>query len=433
MDLVRRCRFWVLAPLLCIGLVSACKSRPKQTDRSNDRIASQERAQTARRNAALSLPYLSSAPVSASEEQKKGVIQNVPERVFRGLTVYCDERSRELLFVNLDGDIVHRIRPAGIRCNFGLPFQKDFLVIGDKTILRIDWNSRVVWSVKDFEAHHDFAIDGDGNINVLIQRIATIQHKGKPLAINDNGILTLSPDGAVLRSVWMSELLRTLIPEAMLDSAAAYMAGTDNPKAGWNNPTDLFHINTITFLDRDRGNTRAGNVLLCSRHLDSLFAIDLKSRQVTWRWGTGILEGPHHPTQVAANLLVLDNGMFRGHSRLLEIEPEGEDDADIEWQYEDPPEFFTASRGGAQRLANGNHFITQADSGRLFEIAPDKTIVWEYWNPNLTRAKSGKPAHRVLIYRAYRLAPEEVGAPEFRALFEAGLTRAERQQRSAVR
>jgi Arylsulfotransferase (ASST) len=331
--------------------------------------------------------------------------------------------------VNLDGDVVHRIRVPAARCAFGLPFNKDFLVMSSGKLFRVDWNSNVVWESSGLRLHHDFAIDGDGNINVLAQKFQDIQHRGKPLPISDHGIVTLSPDGVLLRTLWMSEILQPYVPVAMLDSAAEYLAGTGNMKAGWNNPTDLFHLNTITFLDRDRGNTRAGNVLLCSRHLDSLFAIDLKTNRVTWRYGAGILEGPHHPTQVGDHLLLLDNGIFRGHSRILEIEPEGDNDAEIHWQYEQRPDFFTASRGSVQRLRNGNHFIAQADSGRLFEIAPDNTIVWEYWNPNIIPAKKNEPAHRRLIYRAYRLTPEDVGAPEFRKLVEGGLTRAERQQR----
>lgn len=32
-------------------------------------------------------------------------------------------------------------------------------------------------------------------------------------------------------------------------------------------------------------------------------------------------------------------------------------------------------------LPNGNRLVTESEGGRLFELAPDGTIVWEYVNP----------------------------------------------------
>ena len=34
-----------------------------------------------------------------------------------------------------------------------------------------------------------------------------------------------------------------------------------------------------------------------------------------------------------------------------------------------------------QKLPNGNVLITESSGGRLFEVTPDKRIVWEYINP----------------------------------------------------
>jgi hypothetical protein len=38
----------------------------------------------------------------------------------------------------------------------------------------------------------------------------------------------------------------------------------------------------------------------------------------------------------------------------------------------------------AQRLANGNTFICEGTKGRIFEIAPDGEVVWEYISPETT-------------------------------------------------
>jgi hypothetical protein len=53
------------------------------------------------------------------------------------------------------------------------------------------------------------------------------------------------------------------------------------------------------------------------------------------------------------------------------------------WSYEAPDKysFYSAFVSGAHRLKNGNTLITQGMNGRIFEVTPEKEIVWEYWNP----------------------------------------------------
>ena len=44
------------------------------------------------------------------------------------------------------------------------------------------------------------------------------------------------------------------------------------------------------------------------------------------------------------------------------------------WKH-DHPAFY------AELLPNGNWFITSTNNGHLFEVTPDKQVVWEYNNP----------------------------------------------------
>jgi hypothetical protein len=57
----------------------------------------------------------------------------------------------------------------------------------------------------------------------------------------------------------------------------------------------------------------------------------------------------------------------------------------IVWKYQDKPtwNFFSPRMGNAQRLPNGNTFITESSFGRFFEITKEGEIVWEYVNPFL--------------------------------------------------
>ena len=63
--------------------------------------------------------------------------------------------------------------------------------------------------------------------------------------------------------------------------------------------------------------------------------------------------------------------------------------------------FFISS---AQRLPNGNTFITEGGTGRLFEVTKDGELVWEYYSPydgggsGLPGLGAGNP-----VYRAYRI------------------------------
>ena len=47
----------------------------------------------------------------------------------------------------------------------------------------------------------------------------------------------------------------------------------------------------------------------------------------------------------------------------------------------------------AQRLANGNTLIGDAQAGRVFEVSPDKKIVWKYESPALAKMRS-RNSHR---------------------------------------
>ncbi|WNH07748.1 hypothetical protein [Thalassobellus suaedae] len=57
--------------------------------------------------------------------------------------------------------------------------------------------------------------------------------------------------------------------------------------------------------------------------------------------------------------------------------------SELVWEYMAPDKysFYSPFISGAQRLKNGNTLITSGVTGRLFEVTPDKKIVWEYWNP----------------------------------------------------
>ena len=65
------------------------------------------------------------------------------------------------------------------------------------------------------------------------------------------------------------------------------------------------------------------------------------------------------------------------------------------WSYSAPKksDFFSSFISGAHRLPNGNTMICSGANGTIFEVTPDKEIVWKYVNPAKGGfGRAGRPA-----------------------------------------
>jgi hypothetical protein len=63
------------------------------------------------------------------------------------------------------------------------------------------------------------------------------------------------------------------------------------------------------------------------------------------------------------------------------------------WSYIAPKkaDFFSSYISGAQRLPNGNTLICSGANGTIFEVTPEKAIVWKYVNPVKSSTPPGTP------------------------------------------
>jgi hypothetical protein len=78
----------------------------------------------------------------------------------------------------------------------------------------------------------------------------------------------------------------------------------------------------------------------------------------------------------------------------------------VAWQYPEDPavEFFSATCGSNQRLANGDTLITETDRGRAFEVDADGNIVWEFLNPH----RAGDDDELIAsLFEVVRLPPDQ--------------------------
>ena len=129
-----------------------------------------------------------------------------------------------------------------------------------------------------------------------------------------------------------------------------------------------------------------GTVLMSLRVTSGVIGVDRASGRVTLHIPPGVLSHQHAPVPLAnGRILVFDNGNFRAgqyvtHSRVVEIDPVTQQ---VVWSYTDPmaSSFYTPYMGQAQRLPNGNTHITESATGRLFEVAPEGEVVWEFILP----------------------------------------------------
>lgn len=86
------------------------------------------------------------------------------------------------------------------------------------------------------------------------------------------------------------------------------------------------------------------------------------------------------------------------------------------WIYTAPEKttFYSSFISGAQRLANGNTLVCSGVDGRVFEVARDGAIVWEYLNPLGGDVAPGPAGGRRPVGPADAPPPPDAGAPRDR-------------------
>ena len=96
------------------------------------------------------------------------------------------------------------------------------------------------------------------------------------------------------------------------------------------------------------------------------------------------------------NLLIFDNGRYRGWSRIIELNPVN---LSVVWEYKKDG-FFSYSQGYLQVLENGNKLVTISKLGRVIELDKNNNVVWD-WYYDKSIDKDGRKI-RDDIYRMSR-------------------------------
>jgi len=257
-------------------------------------------------------------------------------------------------------------------------------------VVKLDKESKPLWSYLQ-RAHAAVDVAPDGRVFTLVQAIR--EDDEPPTALTtpflEDFLVVLSPDG--------KEASRLSLVEALERSPFASLLGVvpDQRRDDPLGVTDLEYLPD-------------GKVLLSFGAIGVVAEVDPAAGKVT-----RAVKGPWTHLRAAVpsgdELLVVD-APVEDHARAQRVKPET---GEVTWRYtgkDDPTPFTGSGRAGVQHLANGNALLTEAETGRLFEVDADGTVVWEYTNP--TRA--GEAADRIPIVASGERIPAEALDPAFR-------------------
>jgi hypothetical protein len=264
---------------------------------------------------------------------------------------------------------------AGVAGGDGVPAIPD----SARYVARLDRDSKLVWK-RRINAHHDAEVRPDGRLAVLTFQRRRVPGIHRDVDVRDDGVTVLDPDTGDTLESW-----------GFLDAVAGHeeifppWSGAINDLGGepW---VDLFHANSLEWMKETHlfgihSLYAAGHVLACFRNQDRVAIFDAEARRVLWAWGQGELSGPHDAQLLPdGNILLFDNGLERGWSRAVEVDPR-RDRIVWEWRTDPPESFFTASKGSVQRLPNGNTLLAESDRGHVVEVGGDGSVVWHFVNP----------------------------------------------------
>ena len=369
--------------------------REYRTHRFNDNLTDDQQ-KTIRQ--LESIGYLSG---SSEAPGFSNVTFHAKEHTYQGLNFYTSGHAPEAVLMDMNGRILHTWRYDFSDVWPDYPISDydtnrdfwrraylyengDVLAIYEGLgIIKIDKNSNLIWG-NPCRAHHDLDVLPNGDIYVLTREAGLVPRVSANNPILEDFISILDTNGNEKNRISLLECFensneygslweRRRKEDSSLQKVYAKGAG------------DIFHTNTLHVLRHHTLNHlsafKRGNILTSILQMNAIAVVNLDQITVTWAY-QGDFKKQHDPQILEnGNLLLFDNQGRAGRSRIIEFDLSS---MKKEWMYEGTGEqpFYSKTCGTCQRLPNGNTLVTESDAGRAFEVTPDKTIVWEFYNPH---------------------------------------------------
>ena len=338
-----------------------------------------------------------------------------PERCANGFTIAWSGMDVRLFDMNGndvrswrtdEGRSAASVDRARLLPNGRIVVQRGGMMGTDGLLQEYDWEGQVVWEYLPegriphaglLGPHHDVNVCTNGNYLTICREAVPARYLSgirepswKGQVIYGDTIIEVDRSSNV---VWQWHAYEHLdLEHKRLLASPGWPAGKDNSTV-----CDWTHVNTVQSLPENRwfdagdGRFRPGNVLISPRQLDTVYLIDRGTGRVVWEYSGdyfGGLSGQHEPHMIEkglpgeGNITIFDNGAspwndlgHAGASYVLEIDPVT---GKVVWVYDRWLRFHSTYTSSAQRLWNGNTLICESNEERLFEVTPEKEIVWEH-------------------------------------------------------
>lgn len=290
------------------------------------------------------------------------------------------------------GETVHRWRVnQGLFQNDGYFFQDDGYVHGTHLFpdgdlvanveyvgtVRLDACGNVRWRLPK-RTHHSVERATDGSFWLPAQMgKRTTDYSGFDEPVLPEQILHVSAEGEVLASIDLIDLLLQNDLERFI-----FRQHGPNPRG------ELMHLNDVEPLSASMADEyplfETGDLLVSLRDVHLTFVFDPETRTVKWHASSPFTR-QHDPGFIGDGRIgVFDNnpdGTPRGHvlggSRIVVLHPSS-DSTSILFPTDRSGPFYTEAGGKWQSLDDGNLLLTEAQAGRVVEVGPDGSAVWEY-------------------------------------------------------
>ena len=382
---------------------------------------------------AAGMTMVLAAPAGAYEAFKGflGVLQDEPEAT-PGYVLVCHAENKNTYLMDKQGNVVHswpsewlgfsaELLPNGNLARAArLPTKNEFNLYGGSSgrLEEFDWDGNLVWSHDIYEpgkemSHHTFEVMPNGNYMFLVWEHHTYEEAvAKGLNVDDpnRNIPRIKRDG-----IWCD-----MIREVDRDHNTVWEfriwdnTGDKDDYTGWNinrflpitasfgeSGSDWTHCNGVAY------NPRTKQVTFTSRALGEVYVVDYATRKLVYRWGNPYnygagelggqsygndndqrLFGPHAPDWTADDTItVLHNATNRPTgpaTGFYEIDPV-KDSVVFEWGSNNvgvqKGTYYSSHQSGINKMPNGHYLLTLTTGSSVIEIAPDKSIVWEFVNP----------------------------------------------------
>ena len=320
----------------------------------------------------------------------------------------------DVRLIDMNGNVVHSwtVAPTFNKRSRLLPNGHLVYAGPNQTIFEYDWDGAVVWTHEGIGSVNDLRVLPNGNKLLLAHQPIPDDFQRRVKDVD------MSPRWAPRKRGSEERQLGADIYEVNAAGQVVWEWHAHNhldlnlfspatPEGDW------LHVNSIQPLpdnkwyDAGDQRFRPGNILVNARNIDMMYIVDKQTKNVVWE-GThtesGGMAHSHEPEMIerglpgAGNIILFDNGLFprhrthSGQTLILEMDPVT---LDVVWKYDTQGyanlKFFSKTMGSQKRLPNGNTFIAEDNTGRLFQVTSEGEIVWEYVNRGGTTRPSPVP------------------------------------------